>query len=601
VSWRRQVKRAAENRLKRVAVRARKALRQQPPIFYAGGGQAQVLGGTSQSAPLRSNRQPKLGQMGVGGPGLGVDYGTVAGPPEDIKPYEKVGRIKVLVRTILADGTIEFWVGGHIKKPIRIKTFSPGTLVLAHLENVGRGKKDWIFSYSSRVLPRLRLGIDPLTIGVMFGKRPQANWEITDKRCAYLRYMGEGFWAGKAYLNIDDSRPGGVANNPAHAYQSYSNINVPKPPIGQWHGTSYGRISGPLTYELRGGFISVEGRQGNSGDGIPTYFNDSIFANATNVLSSINYDRAMWDGVWEGGTEPPIPESYFIPSPSPEKCSIFMTWSLYRDGLLLRSTAQDINSNFFSFTLGLSAHNGAIVQIQGADTITFNRTASRDEEASDVIQTVDVLYPIYTAGGSDSCYLVNRTDNGVRRSVPEFQQANSRWDFSRVTLVPVAPEITVQESFEGFETHSLTSPPWVVENDGDSEATIISPRQTFTGGYLYTKEEGVGGSGLAYWRMPNPMIQHTEYIFSYQGEALTLAKIPQGVVKTIDKEPFPSFVVTPNTFYTIFEESDVATVKILRREENGFQDNESGEERKEKVRKIPIAETIRTVLMADYF
>jgi len=113
-----------QDRLETIVRRAKQRSRQNPPLFYRGHdrttGRSLVssLGSRVQTAPTHTNRQPKLGQVGIGSVGMGFDVGSVRYPSEP--PIEEPKDIYAWAFVSYKAGVYTVYYAGNAQAPKQI-------------------------------------------------------------------------------------------------------------------------------------------------------------------------------------------------------------------------------------------------------------------------------------------------------------------------------------------------------------------------------------------------------------------------------------------------------------------------------------------------
>jgi hypothetical protein len=209
---------SAAQRAEATAATARRAQTRQDQAQFFGSGGINAAGGETIPATTLSNGPVRAGQpvpmLQAGG---SVEYDTVSRsePEEPLIPLLKRGNIKVCLQVSLANGDVQFWLGGDRITPVLITTVLASdarTVLECEFEATGPQKNDWIFAIktASSAGPRLQ---------TFAGDGSTTDSGINSKVEA-MSYKGAKFWATEAIAQNFIANPNRTSTGtPGSSYQ----------------------------------------------------------------------------------------------------------------------------------------------------------------------------------------------------------------------------------------------------------------------------------------------------------------------------------------------------------------------------------------------
>jgi hypothetical protein len=380
---------------------------------------------------------------------------------------EKILRIKVLC-SLRTTTHIQFWVGGHTKKPSLIRSFPLGSSPTARLDNVGRGKNDWIFAY------RYAEPNTDTTIGVIYGNNSYPDWELTNSTTQYLSTLGNGYFTSPARFI---SFGGAFAT-----YETTTEINNPTPPLGVWACSSIAPAGTCTSYSLIGS-ANTTGTTGQERSGVPSIYG-SLFSGGINTYSFNQIENRFYDGSWTGGQEPSLPDEYFGAIGTPENCSFpNTTWFEYIDGIAVTEFTTVIERTLDTPAYAWDAFRNASSSFTGRYQLTRNGESYSRPIASGIQYIGRVIFPRVSPIGDGVCKLELRVDNGPSREIPALSSSQVNSSVSQLCDIGVAPGKVKRIEFSAPNTNSYIVPFTSIQ---------YFQGKTAEGTYLYSRQDSSG-------------------------------------------------------------------------------------------------------------
>jgi hypothetical protein len=565
-------------------VSARRAARPQPkPAQHAG------LGITLGGNPLRGqtvSNEP----LGAGdGVFLAADSGVAqqerrkVAKREDVgrSPSASVGKIKILVEVDNNDSQLEYWVGGHVKKPIFIKKFAADIVPDTRLDNTGTGKNDYIFAYKYAATSTTA------TIGVIYGATPDLNWEITSREAASLFTTGNGFWSSTGqFINAN--------------FATTTEINNPEPLIGTWACTDLGALGTCQSYALVGP-SSTEKVTGQSNFGL-TEPSATIFPGTTNTFEISNTDRRYWDGTYGGGSEPGVPSDYFTGVALAAYCGQNYPWQEDIDAMVVLERVNRIDRVISSPAYTYSAYQNVALTNSGQFNLEKRAYRYQRFEQSHPTYIGHLITGLQTGSVEAACRLTKvAVSGGPSRTIPGLINQNGSASILRSVQIPIAPGVAKPLTFSASDSSSTAFGVDFAPYTSVSHTAL----QNAAGTYLFRENEStgialIGQNGEGIFSTATSSI--TFYLFDTAERAVTL---PIGTnpfsyrLKPTADAPTKLARVDSASIGAVLQNSLTGTVILL--DDGGSGTFAFVDPLQEKVFKIPFSEDIATIIHADYY
>jgi hypothetical protein len=498
-----------------------------------------------------------------------------------LKQYEDdvlLGQIKILIEVEVTNTQLEYWVGGHVKKPILIKKFPPNVILEQYrLDNVGKGKQDWVFSYRYSVIE------DTAIVGVIYGNKSQSNWELEDKRAKNLFASGNGFWFSSARFV-------------STAYKNFSDTIDEGIPLGAWACTNVGRLGTCQGYSLIGPSQSIKVEQ-TLRSNIP----DDIaldFPGTTNTYNFTKTQRIYYDGSKTGGSEPDVPEDYFLDIARSEYCGLEIPWRENIDSIAVTETITSITRNLSSSSYSYSAYTNELNTLIGQFNISKNYEQLVRPVATGLVYFQHFIIGRRTGSVEAFCKLRKETLNGNERVILPLRSTSDSASLSKSCPIAIAPDVTKQLTFLASSATSTIAPFSFISYESIHNAKAA---------YFFRKNEStgtcfIGDAGEQIQTISESPTKY--YLVDTFSDSERLVILPPGTqvfmyrLKPIHNRRSIFTYVPLASLDNIYTSNVQAVVNILADDTTGAyiaQPNKT-----KKVFKIPFDKTKSRVIQADY-